>query len=690
MIMTQENSILKNLSELIEKLSELTGILSFYYNYKGEKIEIPNETKVKILSAMGFSIEKESLLYWIDYFESYPWKEILEPVHVNSSPELFLYLHQDYNDKVFIEVTPFKDLGTEGEVYSNTFHVNELQIIDSKEFNEVRYFKYSLSIPELLPGYYQIAISLKNLKRETLLIFTPDSCLTPFNYKKWGIHLNLWALRGDNRESDFSHVEKITKFVHSLGGIISLSPLHLNDPKDKYGISPYSAISRQFRTPLYLSRYPVEEKNEEFFEYRYVYEEKIEAAKSDFENFYKNEYLQQTDKAKTFIQYKNSLCPAIKEDLKYFAVFCFLREKFGKNWQNWDEPLKKANIESLNKIYIDNQKECLFFEYLQWLVEEEIKKMNNYEISTDLGFGSIKESFEVWLNQTIYALNAEYGAPPDDFNPRGQKWGFPPLIPFKLKQQKYLPFIKILRSNMFCSLLRIDHALGLFRAFWIPEGDALQNGAYVRHPWRDLLGIISLESQLNKTGIIAEDLGTSEEWMKEELNKREMLSWKVFYFEKLGNSFKASENYPSDALCSITTHDLPTLKGYWASKDIQLRKEFSIFDDFQTDIAMQERQKDKEMIINLLLKEGCIDKDTQEIENILWGIIKFLSKTNCKLLLLYLEDLFLIEEQTNLPGTTDEYPNWQRKIPFKTDEIINSPVLKQLESILRESGRIYQ
>ena len=690
MIMTQENSILKNLSELINHLSELTGICSYYYNFKGERIEIPLETKEKILSSMGFSIKEKDMLYWIEYFENYPWREVLEPVYVNTTSEIFLYLSEKYKNSVYIEIMPFEELSTADHNRNLTLNIDNLNILESKDLNDSKYFKYSISIPELAPGYYKIKVFLKaHSEKESFLIVTPDYSFNSFNEKKWGLHLNLWSIRGNRKEGDFSLAEKIASFVNSLEGITSISPLHLNDPENKYGISPYSALSREFKTPLYLARYSVEERNKEFFDYKYVFETKLKAIRDDFENFYEQEFLKNNERAKRFILYKNSLCPAIQEDLKYFAVFCFLRQKLGKNWQNWDESLKKAEKESLNKIYIKNQKECLFFEYIQWLVDEEIKTLNKYRISTDLGFGSLKDSFDVWLNQDIYAINAEYGAPPDDFNPKGQKWGFPPVIPFKLKQNKYLPFIKILKSNMGNNLLRIDHALGLFRAFWIPDGDNPEKGAYVKHNWKDLLGIICLESLINKTGIIVEDLGTGELWMKEELIKRKMLSWKVFYFEKNGDIFNPSSIYPSDAICSITTHDLPTFKGYWYGKDIQLRKKFSIFDNSQADSAMKERHRNKELIIKLLEEEGTIKQKTQEIEDIILGIIKFLSKTPCKLLLLYLEDLFLIEDQTNLPGTVDEYPNWQKKIPFEVDEIINAPVFKTIESILKETGRLH-
>jgi len=677
MITMLENFTLKNLQQLICELSDLAGIIPFYYDCKGNYIEISIDTKAKLISSMGISLEEESLSYWINYFKNYP--DFLEPVYVieqGKAVEIYLkdnrkFLASHGTKEALVEIFPFEELGQKGDALS--FKVKPLPITEEK---------YSIPVPSLAIGYYKLRIFLEKLAGETVLIVVPEQCFLPFKNKTWGLHCNLWSLKGES-EGDFSHLKKLAKYLSSLGGFVSINPLHFNDPEDLYGISPYSAISRQFKTPLYVSRVTVKEKNEKFFEYFSVWKEKIMSLRKDFEIFYRD----YTDgKAKDFIDYKNELCPAIREDLKYFAVFCFLREKLGKDWQNWEEKFRYPNKEILNKIYIENEKEVLFYEYLQWLVDSELIELKKYPILLDLGFGSIKSSFDVWIEQELYAIKAEYGAPPDDFNPKGQKWGAAPVIPFKLREKAYLPFVKILRANMKATLLRIDHAIGLFRAFWIPEGGSPQEGAYVKYPWKDLLGIIALESQLNHTGVIGEDLGTVEEWMKEELIKRKICSWKVFYFEKDQERYKSSSLYPEDALCSITTHDLPTLKGFWIGKDIELRTKFQIFDEKQAQDAFMERQRDKEKIIALLKEEGLLKGES--IEELLFAIIKFLAKTQSRYLLLYPEDILLIEEQTNFPGTTTEYPNWQRKLPLSIDEIINLQIFKEIETILKETGRL--
>lgn len=676
---------MKNHQQSIYKLARLVGIVPFYYNYKGEKVDVSFETVLQILSAMGFSLEEDAVQSAIEEIENHQYKNLLEPVYVCSNRAIELYLPEKC-ENFYLEISPFEELGTKGQTLKLDLHSYDLQKIETNYFDDQLYHKFLIFLPEVEPGYYRFALYLETQEKQSLLIVTPSSSFTNTNDKRWGMHLNLWSLRGQQKEADFSHLIQLSSFIKQYKGFISINPLHLNDPSDCYGISPYSALSREFRTPLYLSVCPVKEKNSEIFEYARVWDEKNRALKSLFEKFYNIHYINHTEEAQKFIEYKNSLPPLLNQELKYFAIFCFLMEKFGKNWEDWNE-YKKPDRELVDRIYAIYEKEVLFYEYLQWLVHQEIEKIKDI-LCMDLGFGSLKRSFDVWFHQQVYALDVESGAPPDDFNPKGQNWGFPPMIPFKLKKQGYLPFIKILKSNICCSMLRIDHALGLFRTFWIPKGQSPQNGAYVMNNWPDLLGIICLESTLNKTTVIAEDLGTSESWMKEELMKRGMLSWKVFYFEKTWENFKSSAQYPKQAICSITTHDLPTLKGFWLGRDIELRKQFSIFNETQAEEALLERQKDKEKIIQLLMSEGLIETEKIEFEDLVEAIIKFLSKTPCQSVLIYLEDLLGIEEQTNFPGTVTEHINWQRKLPLTIEEIVKLPILKKVITIFQDSGRL--
>ena len=199
----------------------------------------------------------------------------------------------------------------------------------------------------------------------------------------------------------------------------------------------------------------------------------------------------------------------------------------------------------------------------------------------DLAIGAVAGGSDAWSNQGLIG-EADVGAPPDDFTPQGQNWGFPPLIPERLREHGYELFIEAIRKNMrYGGALRIDHALGMYRLFWIPSGMSPKEGAYLRQPAEDILRIIALESHRNRTIVIAEDLGTIDDDFREMLHSFQMLSYRLFYFERNypDPSFKSPEKYVSMALCAITTHDLPTIYGYWAGRDIEVKRQLDIYAD---------------------------------------------------------------------------------------------------------------
>src|SRR5690606_8634766 len=173
-------------------------------------------------------------------------------------------------------------------------------------------------------------------------------------------------------------------------------------------------------------------------------------------------------------------------------------------------------------------------------------------------------------------------------NLKGQNWGLPPLIPERLRAVAYRPFIATLRATMRHSgAVRIDHVMGLARLFWVPPGRDATEGAYMRYPFEDLLGVLALESQRNRCLVIGEDLGTVPDEVREGLARHCVLSYRLLYFERRdGGEFKAPNEYPREAIVSVSTHDLPTLTGWWEGRDIAQRTELNLFPD----AAMRERQ----------------------------------------------------------------------------------------------------
>ena len=295
------------------------------------------------------------------------------------------------------------------------------------------------------------------------------------------------------------------------------------------------------------------------------------------------------------------------------------------------------------------------------------------------------------------AHGANVGAPPDDFSPDGQKWGFPPLIPEKIKDSGYELFIQTIQKNMkYGGAIRIDHALGLFRIFWIPDAMTPKDGAYVQQASEDLLRIIALESIRNKTMVIAEDLGTVGDNVRETLKRYRMLSYRLFYFERNypDPSFLSPDRYPELALCAVTTHDLPTLYGYWRGRDIEVRRRLGNYSDDIWHQHINDRERDKRLILSALRSQGVIPEDypvdpegvTEMSSALCRSIYQYLARTPCKLLLVSLDDIIGTLDQQNLPGTVDEHPNWIRKTPLALEEIMQDQRFVDLAEALQNRG----
>jgi 4-alpha-glucanotransferase len=256
------------------------------------------------------------------------------------------------------------------------------------------------------------------------------------------------------------------------------------------------------------------------------------------------------------------------------------------------------------------------------------------------------------------------------------------MTPEKLKESGYELFIETIRKNMkYGGALRIDHALGLYRLFWIPAGMTPEHGAYLLQPAEDFLRIIALESQRNKTIVIAEDLGTIDDNFREMLQSFHMLSYRLFYFERNypDPSFKAPEKYPEMALCAITTHDLPTIYGYWAGRDIEVKRQIGIYADeeaWRNDVLVRER--DKRLILSALKAKSTLPDDFPEdpqaiphmTHELCIAIYRYLAQSPCKLLLVSLDDIIGTLDQQNLPGTVDSHPNWMQKYTTSVEEIL--------------------
>lgn len=691
---------------LIEELAVLSGIMPYYYDLWGRQRHSPLESKISALHAMGIEISEESLRN----LNNIQWLNPIRPVIVVSEtaqPEyISVSLPSESSISVVVRITD--EDGSTQEISTSA-----IQPIESSKINGRKYERFNIPIGEPRPiGYYDIFIETSpNISLSTKLIIAPGKCHLPKS-KRWGVNLNLYALRSKENwgVGDLEDLRNFVKMSASLGAdFTGINPLHAISNNPPAGVSPYFALSRVFSNFIYIrpdSNEDFEEtidseikklQESEFINYKSVAELKLKHLASCFDTFMEKHYMKQTERGRSFSEYlKDS-----GEPLKLFGSFMSIAHKLGGIYDalKWPEEYRSPDSPKVQSIMQTGGKRVLFHAYLEWLLDEGLGSVAktaqdvgmSIGIYGDLAIGSIKGGFDEWAFPDMFASGMTVGAPPDDFCLSGQEWGIVPLDPMGMQQNAYSFFIETLRKNMrHFGALRIDHALGLFRQFWVPAGKTPDHGVYVNYPHEDLLRIIALESVRNKTVIVAEDLGTVGNDVKNALQSFGMLSYKLLYFERQwpNRNFLHPHDYPEMSLSAVTTHDLPTLSGWWAVHDIEVKKAIGSYPDEQSaQNQTNERLFDKELLLNAL-KETVQGFDaSSDARGVLIGAHEYLSMTNSLLVSVSLDDILMTLDQQNMPGTVASYPNWSRKTPIDVNMIFNQEMVKSvLEAIRKHRG----
>jgi 4-alpha-glucanotransferase len=277
--------------------------------------------------------------------------------------------------------------------------------------------------------------------------------------------------------------------------------------------------------------------------------------------------------------------------------------------------------------------------------------------------------FDAWDWQEQHALDASVGAPPDRFNTAGQDWGLPPLVPHRLREAGYGPFIETIRAQLrHAGGLRVDHVLGLFRLWWIPSGSGPADGAYVRYPTHELLEVLAIESERAGAIVIGEDLGTVPPGVRQELRRRRILSTRLALFER-----GRPDRYPRRAFAAVTTHDLPTISGIWSGADVRDQAAAGISADADANEQLR-RQLSR---VAGLGPEAVVDDVTLALH-------ARLAASPSMLVAATLEDALGVQERPNLPGTVgDQRANWSVALPAPIESIRRSRRVRRLAEALR-------
>jgi glycogen operon protein len=310
----------------------------------------------------------------------------------------------------------------------------------------------------------------------------------------------------------------------------------------------------------------------------------------------------------------------------------------------------------------------------------------------DLAVGAAPDGAEAWSAQDTLMRGVSVGAPPDPFSANGQVWCLPPPDPVAMRRDGYASFNDLLVANMrHAGALRIDHVMGLRRLFVVPDGASAADGAYVIYPLQDLLAQVALQSQQARCLVVGEDLGTVPEGMSATLAACNILSYSVLWFERRDGHIRPPPEWRRLAAACVSTHDLPTLAGWWDGADIAEKHGLGLLDDAAADHARAARATEKATLIAQLQDEDLLQEDVDIRDAMPAAVAKavhaFVSATPALLTLVQADDLAGEREAVNLPGTDRERPNWRRRLDPDVDALCETPLARAILSAVRARAR---
>ncbi len=579
---------------------------------------------------------------------------------------------------------------------------------------------------KLPPGYHQLTLTRGGQQWPCRVIITPKRCYEPeallAGKKLWGACTQLYTVRSENNWGigDFGDLQLLLKQIAERGGaFVGLNPIHALYPANPAAASPYSPSSRRWLNVIYIDVNAVEDfrlsddarqwwalpqtqkrvqaaRAAEFVDYTEVMPLKLTALRMAYTGFITRPAKDPQVKALAAFREKGG--ESLRLQAVFDALYQHLAETRGEalGWNDWPEEYHDARGAAVQQFCREHSDEVGFYCWLQWLAETQLVRC--YEISQqhampiglyrDLAVGIVRGGSETWDDGELFCLNASVGAPPDILGPLGQNWDLRPMDPHIMIKRAYQPFIDLLRANMTsCGALRIDHVMNLLRLWWIPVGDTADKGAYVSYPVDDLLAILALESHRHHCMVIGEDLGTVPLEIVSKLRESGVYSYKVLYFEQdEDNHFRAPQSYPQQAMATLTTHDLPTLRGYWQADDLTLGKTLGLYRD--PDVLQglyADRARARQGLLDALHHYDCIPKKTghraalMEMTPVLnRGLQRYVADSACALLGLQPEDWLDMASPVNIPGTNTEYPNWRRKLSHTLEEIFADEHINKL------------
>lgn len=679
-------------TERLHELARAYGIQTAYRDVGGRPRQAAPHSLLAALRALGAPVETGADID--DAFRERRqsrWRELCAPVFVawdGKPAEIELRLPVKYPAVTGECRLQFED----GRRLSWFFQPAGLPPVTGDSVEGTAYEVRRLTLPGGLPhGYHRITLNLPGYAREALVIAAPGRAYAlPPGERVWGVFLPLYALHSgrSGAAGDLTDLETLLEWTGRMGGnmvgTLPLLPTFLDEPFDP---SPYAPVSRLFWSEFYLDLDRVGEVRDRP-EIRALldsagYRREIAALKAgDLVDYrrgmaLKRRILEACARAffagggerRTALEHWADIHPGARDYARFRAAV----EYQGAPWSAWPARMRDGTLREGDY----DPETARYHLYVQWLISGQLRMVSagarraGRRLYLDLPLGVHTAGYDVWRERAAFAPGADTGAPPDPFNTAGQNWAFAPPHPENIRERGYRYYIACLRHHLRqAGILRIDHAAGLRRLYWIPHGLPAGEGVYVRYREEEFFAILALESHRHRALIVGEDLGTVPDSFRRLMTRRRVYGMYVVPFELTGEKQSVLRPVRPDSLACLNTHDMTPFAGFWKAR---------------TEPGDTAGTVAGTALPAYLHRRGWLKAPTDETGAVLEGLLADLAAGPAEILQVNLEDLWLETRPQNIPGTRDEYPNWRRKARYSLDEFTG---MDEIKRVLRKVDRL--
>ena len=672
-----------NIDEL-RRIADANGVATGFWDWYGNWVGVSAATLLKVLAALGLPLDESSTVgdvhEAVRLTDEREWRRTLPPTIVARQGGGYLFpVHVP--DGSWVNVQWVLEDGRKGSCDQVDRYVPP-RMIDGQLVGRATF-----DVPHWLPlGWHRLVATVEGGHVESAtLIIVPNTLSLPLlesSRRVWGVNAQLYSTRSASSWGigDATDLADLAAMCADKGAdFLLINPVHASQPVSPLENSPYLPVSRRWLNPIYIRP----ESIEEYASMPEGWREDIELFRDETRQFAIREDLIDRDRsweakrkaleaifaAPRSYHRQSQLDHFIERggsELSNYALWCALVEREGTI--ELPEDLARSSAPRVELERLELAERVDFYQWCQWVAAEQLEHAQHVArevgmeigIMADLAVGVHGYGSEKWSRPELFASGMSVGAPPDVYSQQGQNWSQPPWSPRSLAESGYLPLRDMVRAALAnAGAVRIDHILGMFRLWWIPDGGAATEGTYVYYDHEAMMGVILLEAQRAGAVVIGEDLGVVEPWVRDYLRERGVLGTSVVWFEKEGGGWPLRpEHYRDRALAAVNIHDLPPTLGYIRGIQTTLRSELGLLTDDIETVRAGDRLE-LEQMRSRLHEYGCIDGAEPSERETVEGLYRYVAKTPSKLVVASLVDAVGDVRPQNMPGTgADLYPNW--------------------------------